>query len=318
MVEERAGFGEKAVEPGGGALADGQHAALAVFALANDQGAGGGIVVAVVEVGHFTAANAGGVEEFEHGAIAQAEGIGGVGDGEQALDFLFAEGFWQLGALFARQVEIGGGVGGDGAGAAEPGKEAPDAAEPRKLGVGDERLAAARTAVVMEEKLVGCEIGAGEGGGIVGAARIRPCGELPQRPAMDFDRWLRSGIGKLSRQPPKRFLNSRDCCENLAGLRVRRCSRLASFHRIAGISARCRHDISDQSGLASARLARNVRWLPLNLAGSSANNLFLVSKRLPSDSASRVMPSNSLAWDDSILISLANKTSWIGRLWPAR
>jgi hypothetical protein len=83
----------------------------------------------VVEVGHFAAPHPGGVEEFEHGAIAQAEGIGGVGNGEQALDFLFAEGFGELGALFARQVEIGGGVGGDGAAAAEPGKKAPDAAE---------------------------------------------------------------------------------------------------------------------------------------------------------------------------------------------
>ena len=39
------------------------------------------------------------------------------------------------------------GVGWDGAGAAEPGEEAADAAEPGKLGVGDEWLAAARAAV---------------------------------------------------------------------------------------------------------------------------------------------------------------------------
>jgi len=93
MVEERAGFGEVAVEPGGGALADGQHPAFAVLAFAHDQGVGGGVVVAVVEIGHFTAPDAGGVEEFEDGAVAQAEGIGGVGDGEEALDFLGAEGF---------------------------------------------------------------------------------------------------------------------------------------------------------------------------------------------------------------------------------
>ena len=88
VVEERAGLGEVAVEPGGGAFADGQQPAFAVLALAHEQGAGGGIVVAVVEVGHFGAADAGGVEEFEDGAVAQAEGVGGVGDGEQAVDFL--------------------------------------------------------------------------------------------------------------------------------------------------------------------------------------------------------------------------------------
>jgi hypothetical protein len=195
VVEERAGFAEKTVEPGGGALADGEHAAFAVFAFAHDQGAGGGIVVAVVEVGHFAAADTGCVEEFEHGAVAETKRISGVGDGEESLDFLFAEGFRELGALFAGQVEIGGGVGWDDAGAAEPGEETADATEAGELGVGDERLAAARTAVVMEKYLIGFEIGAGEGGGIVGIARIRPCGELPQRPAVGIDGRLRVGAG---------------------------------------------------------------------------------------------------------------------------
>jgi hypothetical protein len=195
MVEERAGFGEEAVEPGGGALADGEHAAFAVLAFAHDQGAGGGIVVAVVEVGHFAAADAGGVEEFEHGAVAQTEGIGGVGDGKQALDFLFVEGFGELGALFAWQVEIGSGVGGDGAAAAEPGEETADAAEACELGVGDERPAAARAAVMVEEKLIGFEIGADEDGGIVRVACGGPCGELSQRPAVGIDGRLRVGAG---------------------------------------------------------------------------------------------------------------------------
>ena len=43
---------------------------------------GGGIVVADVELAEFGAADAGGVEEFEHGAVAQAEGICGVGNCE--------------------------------------------------------------------------------------------------------------------------------------------------------------------------------------------------------------------------------------------
>ena len=97
--------------------------------------------------------------------------------------------------MFAREVEIGGGVGGNGSAAAEPGEEAADAAEPGELGVGDQRLAATRTAVVMEEKLIGFEIGAGEGGGIVHAARGGPCGELPQRPAVGVDGGLGVGTG---------------------------------------------------------------------------------------------------------------------------
>ena len=72
-----------------------------------------------------------------------------------------------MAGLLARQVEIGGGVGGNGAGSTEPGEEAPDATKPGELGVGDERLSAARTAVVVEEKLVGFQIGADEKCGII-------------------------------------------------------------------------------------------------------------------------------------------------------
>ena len=80
-------------DSGGGTLSDGQQAAFAVLAFADQQGAGGGIVVAMVEIGHLGAADAGGVEEFEHGAVAQAEGIGGVWLGEQAGDFVGTQGF---------------------------------------------------------------------------------------------------------------------------------------------------------------------------------------------------------------------------------
>ena len=112
--------------------------------------------------------------------------------------------------MFSWQVEIGGGVGGYDAGAAEPGEEAADAAEPGKLGVGDQRLSAARTAVMVEEKLVGFEIGAGEGGGIVCAERVRPCGELPQRPAVGVDGWL--GVRACSKVGQKGLCM---CCDAL-------------------------------------------------------------------------------------------------------
>ena len=134
VVEERAGFGEEAVEPGGGALADWQHAVLAVLAFALDQGSGVGIIVAVIEIGHFGAPDAGGVEELQNCTVAQAEGVGGVGDGQQEPDFLPAEVFRKWAGLLARQVEIGGRIGGDDTGAAEPGEEAPDTTKPGERG----------------------------------------------------------------------------------------------------------------------------------------------------------------------------------------
>jgi len=91
-------------------------------------------------LGHFGSADAGGVEEFEDGAVAQAHGIGGVGQREQAVEFFRAEGFGEATGLFAGQVEVGGGVGGNGAAATEPGEETPDAAEPTELGVDPQRL----------------------------------------------------------------------------------------------------------------------------------------------------------------------------------
>jgi len=92
-----------------------------------------------------------------------------------------------LTCLLAGQIEVGGRVGGDDAGAAKPGEEAADAAESGKLGVDGEGLAAARAAVAVEEQLVGFDISAGEGGGVVGVARVRPCGELSKRPAVGVD-----------------------------------------------------------------------------------------------------------------------------------
>ena len=81
VVKEWAGLGQEAVEPEGGPFAHRQQAALVVFAMADEQRAGGRIVIAVIEFGHFGAPDAGGVEEFEDGAVAQAERVGPVGQG---------------------------------------------------------------------------------------------------------------------------------------------------------------------------------------------------------------------------------------------
>ena len=53
------------------------------------------IIIADVELAEFRAADASGVEEFEHGAVAQTKGICCVGDGEEELDFVRREDFGQ-------------------------------------------------------------------------------------------------------------------------------------------------------------------------------------------------------------------------------
>jgi hypothetical protein len=70
-----------------------------------------------------------------------------------------------------------------------------DAAKTGKLCVDNERLTAARTAVMVEKKLIGFEVGAHETSGIVRAALSRPCGKLAQGPAMRVDRALRISAG---------------------------------------------------------------------------------------------------------------------------
>lgn len=97
--------------------------------------------------------------------------------------------------MFARQVKIGGGVGGDRAGAAEPGKKPPDAAEPGELGVGDQRLLGARRAVVVEVMLIGFQRGPGEGGGGVKILGVGPRKEPLERPVVGIDGTARVGAG---------------------------------------------------------------------------------------------------------------------------
>ena len=78
------------------------------------------------------------------------------------MDFFGAEGFGKGAGLFAREVEIGGGIGGDEVLTAEPGEEASHAAEACDLGVDDEGFTSTWGAVVEEVVLIFCKISAGE------------------------------------------------------------------------------------------------------------------------------------------------------------
>ena len=147
--EVRTCIGQKTVEPGGGARANGQHPAFAALAPADGERLTVRIVVAEVEAGHFGAADAGGVEEFEDRAVAQAEAVAGVGRLKQKGEFGRRERFWKLARLFAGQVEVRRRVGRDDPVAAQPGEEPADAAQPCKLGVDRQRPAAVWVAVAM-------------------------------------------------------------------------------------------------------------------------------------------------------------------------
>ena len=154
MLEKRAGLRQVEIQPGACSLADGQHSALSALALADQERPGGGVVVVEVKPGHFAASNARGVEEFEHDAVAQAEGVIRIRGRKQGLDFLGAQSLGERAGLLAWQVEISRWVGRDRAGSTEPGEESSHAAKPGQLGVGDQRLAPARAAVVVEKELI--------------------------------------------------------------------------------------------------------------------------------------------------------------------
>ena len=84
--EQRANVVEVFLDPAQGARADGDDAVLHALALADEHGSLVAVEVAQVELHEFAAPHAGGVEELQYGAVAQAERVGDVGYGEDGLD----------------------------------------------------------------------------------------------------------------------------------------------------------------------------------------------------------------------------------------
>ena len=123
VVEQGAGVGKVFVEPAGGPGAEGDEAVLAALALVDEEGAPRGVEVAELEPGGLGAAEAAGVEEFKQGAVAEAEGVVDVGDGEEFFYFLGGEGLVEEAAGGAGLFEVRRRVGGEAAFAAEPGEE---------------------------------------------------------------------------------------------------------------------------------------------------------------------------------------------------
>lgn len=78
---------EVMLDPGQRPASDGNITVFPPFALAHAKNAAHIIQVSEVEVAEFVAADAGGVEDFEDGAVTQPESRRSIGHGKYAFDF---------------------------------------------------------------------------------------------------------------------------------------------------------------------------------------------------------------------------------------
>ena len=115
----------------------------------------------------------GAVEEFEHGAVADAERVADVGHGDDGFDLVEAERFLGQAFFGARQFEFAGGVGGEAVLFGEPGEVVLEGAEAAALG-GDAEGFAVGLAPAPEVALVAFEDGFGDGVGIASSRGRSP------------------------------------------------------------------------------------------------------------------------------------------------
>ena len=89
-----------------------------------------------------------------------------------------------MAGLFARQIEIGRGIGGNDSRTAEPGEKPADAAETRQLRVNDQWFLGPGRAVLVKVKLIGFDSVAAEVRGRCEIPFPGPFQESTERPAM--------------------------------------------------------------------------------------------------------------------------------------
>jgi hypothetical protein len=160
LEQEGAGGEEIGVDGIEGALSGGDEALFT--ALAGDaEEAELGIESGEGEGGEFGDAEAAGIEDFEHGAVAEAGGLIGGGSGEQGVDLGAGEVFRKILPL-AGGMKEGGRVVVDAAFAKEEAEEVAEGGDPAGEGAGGEAGGLAGGEVVVE--LSGGR-GPGEGGG---------------------------------------------------------------------------------------------------------------------------------------------------------
>lgn len=135
------------------AAADGNVTIFPALAQAHAHQAAGEIHIGEFQIAQLIAADAGGVKDFEDGAVAQAERGGHIRHGEHPLDLVRAENDLGQAMLGAGHFEISGGILRQVSVPDEPAKETDDGCEPLALGAGGQRFAVA-LAVLVEVNLI--------------------------------------------------------------------------------------------------------------------------------------------------------------------
>ena len=163
--QEGAHFVEIAHEPFEGAPSHGHDPVLVALALTDMNGLPFPVEIVDFEPGQLAAADSGGVEGFQNGAITEAEVVEDVGHGEQGAGFPETEGlFWQV-LFLAGEFEFRGGVGGEKVLFGEPGEVVLEGAQSGALGA-DAKRHAVFLAPVPEVALIAFEDGLGDGRGV--------------------------------------------------------------------------------------------------------------------------------------------------------
>jgi hypothetical protein len=145
--------------------------------------------------------------------------------------------------LFAGEVEVGGGVGGNEVLAAEPGEEAADAAEAGDLSVDDEGFVAAWGSVMVKEMLIGGEVGAGEVGDLGGFCAwlgLCPCnaisgGKLLSRKTRKIKNNVREALRLAAFGLEKSQSKMGEYCRRMKGRLGKASGITATAHKIARI-----------------------------------------------------------------------------------
>ena len=90
FAQARTGMCQVALHPLHRPGADGNVPVLSSFALFDPQDAAVKIQIRQVQLAEFVSSDARGIENFENGAVTQAEGAGHIGHPQDPLDFMVA------------------------------------------------------------------------------------------------------------------------------------------------------------------------------------------------------------------------------------
>lgn len=167
-TEKGTGIQQVAVNPGQGALPDGNAAVMAAFAVADGEHAAFAVQVGKTEGGQFAAAEPGGIKGFQQGAVTQSGRRVQVRLAEHGFGFAFRQ---DAGGEFADAVgatEVGGGADGNESGAERPAEKGAEAGQGAALG-SDAEGGSVSLAVGKELPLVAFQVVGGDG---IGADQV--------------------------------------------------------------------------------------------------------------------------------------------------